>query len=37
MSDALKALFGNPGNPESILQNLTTIVRVPEKDEEEMW
>ena len=37
MSDALKDLFGDPGNPDSILQNLTTICRVREKDEEEMW
>lgn len=37
MSDALKDLFGSPGNSDSILQNLNTICRVRAKDEEEMW
>ena len=37
MSDALDDILGNPGDPDSILQNLTTICRAREKDEEEMW
>ena len=36
MPDALNDLLGEPGNSDSILQNLTTICRVRKKDENEM-